>query len=39
MFVLSKEAYIADKSISYVEARVWPAKCNTIGRNAEKQLL
>jgi len=39
IFVTSKEAYNADEPISYAEAEVWPARCNTLRRNDESQLL
>jgi hypothetical protein len=38
-FILTKESYNTDKPISYAEGEVWPARCNTNGRNAESQLL
>ena len=38
-FILTKESYNTDKPISYAEGEVWPARCNTNGRNAESQML
>lgn len=37
--ILSKKAHSPDNPINYAKDGVWPARCNTLWRNTESQLL